>query len=1670
MADDTNIQDIQQPDTDQQSDNGGQPNPTDTPTTPDYKLWNYLNQNQLYTKSYNDFKTQFSDPKNVQWLHDKLSNLQLYTKSADDFTNTYFPATKIPQPPIKSIDFNDLLLNQNQPYLNPSNAVNPDEVDHAKDVAKAKQNIADFYNSQASQTALKNITGRQNIVDVTNQMQAGKAKQDATSTVIPNIIRTNEQVQQQNQNYMNQAAASGDDTKTRAIMNEAQRTVLPKDDANKLAADAYVADSEGRVANHLQIMVNAQKIKDGDYGYDAQNKTLIKNTGFGTSFANSLQQHSKLTEDYNFFHNSSDQDIINELEKRRLAHDPDVPVDKPNGWKGSLGDMLGSSVVPIVKQGAAAKVATAIVPELAIPANTLAALFSSTDFYQQAYASKLANNYSEYRDKGMSQQDALQKAQSDASLSGNLAYAQGVAMMSSMPKLGKAANVAEGINFSDKTVKILGNIASNSGLASVAKSIENYHEGKPVAKGTLEAFGNNALFMGAMLGFHALAEGGTELTKGAYTALKDNFSKIPPETLETVAAKNIEMGNSTPEQAAKTLSEIQNHAPTKSPDTEWEEKEPELQVFKKNAQTLKDQEPVTEKDQPVEPVQNTQTNIPIEVNKKLETIDYGDFKGKEEDEQSKKEIDNQILSNDPVGKTGDTFSGFLERVIPEADRITKEEDHNTIAVSNSSAIKAVQIWEELGKPDVKEITGDPEKLKDFAQRFIDKQPIEEGSIHTMKGDNGKEIHIVRHGETDDNVASEFREDNAQLTDKGVKEASKAGEKLSKILGTERPPKIISSDLPRTMDTATEIANHFSNNKTSDNAIPEQTAGKVGLRNEPTIREGVGGQNGSVQPAEESNRQPKEENQSEDKEKNGDVEIAHKIQEERTLRLNTGSPERGQVDVKNFKESADRGDQLVNSGVNPDEIESKFNKDKSISTDALDVVNSRYRKLANATDAAEEQYTQNSPQYKSALAEERQWYNRVVKPMQTEWSRLGFRQQTSLDAGSFRSVKENIENNTGKPMTSEQSEKVKSLVSKNKELKSKADDSENKLIKATEDILSKKEPNVKAEKSIKATAKRIADIIRKGKLSRPDIFSSATPASLVWDGALEAAAKTVEGAGTIAQAIADGLDHIKNSEWYKNLTADKKDQAEKAFTDFINNQSTDKMTLAEKYVNKKGNKFTPEEAKEIYGYMKKTYLDKGVNWRDAIGKVSDDTGLSYEQVSHAIVTPKTKPISDAMWKQQYDLEKNRLATQRYVDEQGKNAAIKAFNKVANSFREMSVFGHGGVFVGTHAGMTLMDLPRAKYTVKAFFNAYDFAYGKTADYQIAMTALKKMENYVLAQRYGLKNNPDIIDNDAEIIAPLFGKLSESGKRGFNAIKILRQDLFDSHYNSLSDEEKADPGSAISIAKLVNNATGASNLNIPALVNNVTFAGGMEVARWGKLTRNPINATRVALNAMINPENVSVEDKVFAKVWAKRVGTELATFAGVLTLNAAIQSKLYPHDKYKQVNLFDPTKSDWLKPKIGNTTFDFTSGMLSTFHFAEEMGRLAIKGQPDRKGETVTEEYAEKGLKYGTGKLSPFYGDITEAATRHDYEGNTLPWSNAKPLNKFNHKLSWEEYAASKLPLPVAAGFKAFYDQANQKGLNKSRLDAIMNGIMYGAVSGTTGFKAYEDHEQKENKSHP
>lgn len=519
---------------------------------------------------------------------------------------------------------------------------------------------------------------------------------------------------------------------------------------------------------------------------------------------------------------------------------------------------------------------------------------------------------------------------------------------------------------------------------------------------------------------------------------------------------------------------------------------------------------------------------------------------------------------------------------------------------------------------------------------------------------------------------------------------------------------------------------------------------------------------------------------------------------------------------------------------------------------------------------------------------------------------------------------------------------------------------------------------------------------------------------------------------------------------------------------------DLQLLQEKYVDKKGDKFTPDEAKEIWNYARKTYLDNGIDYREMIKKVSDDLGMTWHQVSEAITTPKIKALSDEMWKKNSDLNKQKRATKEWIQNQGKNKFLLWLKKASGAFRSVAVFGHGGIFIGTHAGMTMFQPSKWKHTIPAFFKGWKYAYGNTAAYEREMEGLKNSDNYILAQRAGLKNNPDrAVGEEYQESQKYLGRLGGAGERGFNAIKVLRQGLFDTYYDRLSEEEKSDinpktnaPFAAERIAQLVNNATGASNIKIPNAINEITFAGGMESARFAKLLRNPVEASVVAGNIVVDmvrkDKQVSASDKVFVKIWAKRVGEQLGVMAGLLVVNAAMQNKMNPNNK---VNITDPTKSDFLKFKFGDVTLDMSSGMLGTLNFLIGLANIPRESKKELNNKSRLDSYGDRSVGYLRGKLAPAYSTVIDLATHVDYGKNVLPYYHDKP-EKGHHRLSVKEYALEKAPLPVAEAASIAYESAKANGADEVTLKHIMKGVGLGIVSGGTGFRVSE-HKSKHKK---
>jgi hypothetical protein len=250
------------------------------------------------------------------------------------------------------------------------------------------------------------------------------------------------------------------------------------------------------------------------------------------------------------------------------------------------------------------------------------------------------------------------------------------------------------------------------------------------------------------------------------------------------------------------------------------------------------------------------------------------------------------------------------------------------------------------------------------------------------------------------------------------------------------------------------------------------------------------------------------------------------------------------------------------------------------------------------------------------------------------------------------------------------EKFRELDKKLKEVNDQLAEAEKRAEQAEEELTIKNiKESVAREKiktNIKAASKEIAGKIRKKKFHKPGIFSSATPVSLLVDSALEASALVIEAGGTVAQAVAVGLDKIKKSDWYKSLTQDKKIEAEQAFTEMVS-PNEEPMEGGLRIPNRlireaveQGNatiedvtKFVQESIKEDYPNITEREV------RDAITKYGRTVNMSKDEIDTHIrkikrigklissiedVQNKKRPLRSGLQRDKFDSEERSLNKQ------------------------------------------------------------------------------------------------------------------------------------------------------------------------------------------------------------------------------------------------------------------------------------------------------------------------------------------------------------------------------------------------------------------------------------------
>lgn len=943
------------------------------------------------------------------------------------------------------------------------------------------------------------------------------------------------------------------------------------------------------------------------------------------------------------------------------------------------------------------------------------------------------------------------------------------------------------------------------------------------------------------------------------------------------------------------------------------------------------------------------------------------------------------------------------------------------------------------------------------------------------------------------------------------------------------------------------------NQIEKNAIQERSAAGV-LQRPPEGTGGTGGQRGGMELGQQGEASPGEagrETKAEGQEPPGGaggqavtagedeegkrVGIHHDALTDLALKLGLKEPERGEVLTP--KEYAARGRIMILGGADPEKVARTFQRTKNVNPDVISVSRAHFEDLVRAADKAGDQFGHDSQQYKDALASVQKWQDDVLKPMGTRAGETftSLQGDRDLDTGSFSSMSRNFYELHGRELTEKQAQTIKELAGTVKDLNAKVTDLTDKLTEAHNKPATAQQARTP---QIKAKAKDLAQKLRdNAKLNRPGMFSAVTPASLVWDGAVEAVAKAIEAGGLLADAIAKGVQHIQASDWYKSLSDKDKEQAEDQFENWHLEQADKKtasrikalekqladlqegkvkskgapreetarekelkeqifdardklglikskaapetkasahgeqgpksqlppaQSLAERLVNKRDNVFSSEDARDIWGHVKENYLDKDKSLGDALRGTSTDLGLSPQQILHAIATPKGgKQITMALFKKQNERNKASDFARRFVETANQSAAVRFWKSLPTAFFNLKTYGHGTVGNITHAATNIFRPSVWKAYWPNVIKSFGLAYGKTANYEKAITLLESRPNFQEWKRAGLAVDPREAYDEYQVFGKKQSWLGQAGTRGFTGLKFMRYDLAEHWYNQASDTERADPNFRQEIAKLANHATGHSEVKVGKFLKTVTFAPGLEVSRWQRMIGDPAKAA----NTFLHWGSATPAEQAAAKIVASGAGQRLAIYSAALAANAGLLAAL---GSKQSINTTDPSHSDWLKFKMAAKTLDLTGGVLGPLRLLNTVGMGAyhayfgdkkdLRTKPnDRDASTLWQQ-----LRY---KEAPLAGDITDVLTGQDAMGNTLPWSKITP-GKGRKQLDGWDYAGNLLlPIPIAAGVNAYSESMKSQGVPASTAKAVWDGILTGTIEGFTGAKYQPDYSLDE-----
>lgn len=798
------------------------------------------------------------------------------------------------------------------------------------------------------------------------------------------------------------------------------------------------------------------------------------------------------------------------------------------------------------------------------------------------------------------------------------------------------------------------------------------------------------------------------------------------------------------------------------------------------------------------------------------------------------------------------------------------------------------------------------------------------------------------------------------------------------------------------------------------------------------------------------------------------------------------------------DSVERGRALLKQGRSPENTLDLFEKTKALSADDIAVVRAHGENLARNARLIEESAGTESPEYQAAKDKLSDW-DRRSKAMQTEWSKIGQAQQgeTDIDTGSFTGLQRAYEQDTGKEFTPDQKQTAKETAGKVRKATVKANEAETNLVdhldRETGGTNAEKRALAAASKTVRENAIRIANAEAKARIAKTvaererakeelkaaqraqDIATRAAKDAAVKlakaetearvnaaqapedlqakaaQDALDAASETVRKAAVRA-ADAESKARVAETQAERDTAQVQLDAANKALA-AAQKVARDAAVRAAKADAE--NRLNPE--KRVWQKVK-DYLDAGeLDFNEIRNRVATDLGMPVKKVTDLLTQNKrTKYLADEVWKSQESLRRFQQQAKRWIKSTALPGYQRALAAIPRSLFALKVGFHGTVALGTHAPMVAFQPPFWATYVRDFAKMYKMV-ASPKFYEMEIQDLVRRKNYITARRAGLVNDPSTYeDYNSPTVSQYFGNLSGMGNRGYAVLKILRQDMFDQHWNALPRTLQF-PEMAKQIADGVNHATGVVKGAAPKGSNVVFFAPRLEASRVMWLLGDPL----IAADTFARWNKATAAEKNFATQQVKEKAWVAGTLFGLLALN---QGVLTATDSKQKINFTDPLHSDFLKFKAAGMTASYGNAMITMARLpvrlyqirSSDGGKLRNVVYPDEDSYSVLGEYARS-------QLSPFASLATTVWLKGDWQNRPLPSSDRPVPKRLREQgvkpYTWTEfYTEQALPIPFEEAAREVWKHG--MGMTDEQVASMRKAMATIAVMGATGARLVDD----------